>query len=1500
MAVNCPIPDCTFAVAEGTDPAVTAALINGHMLTHSQTNRPKPTPVRRPEISAGGTTEGWQYFLTRWRTYSTAVRLTDADTRIQLLECLDPNLRRDVTRNAVGPTPIEEYTEVDLLAAIRALAVREENPKVARVALSRMVQDRGEPIRSFAARLRRQAEVCMFTLKCPGCDRINNQGEQRVADQLCIGLADPEIQEDLLKDPNQAMSVEETIRFVEVRAAGKRSAVTITTPTSTNVIDEETDQGEAINSGYRKQQRFPTPRPPAKVITPNRNQPTHNKGQANTPKQPTNAKAADAKVTCSFCGRQGHGERARTAIRRLQCPAFGSTCSACSKPNHYASLCWQNSERENAIRESVADMTEGTLPHQTWDSSTGSWVKRRSPPQPNLDVLVSTHQEDYKTHGHTLRREKRNLATTALADTGCQSCLAGPALQKELGLETQDLIPASLSMSSASGHPLPILGAALIRLELKNSGRSTRQMVYFSTKATKLYLSLATCTDLGLIGSQFSLGIPPQPDQTQPIHQVHDDHSIRRPVPKPSPPPPPGDSSTPISGPHTPPVPRRTTPQPGRPCSCPQRAPPPEMPTSLPFPGNEENRHRLERYLLDHYAASAFNVCEHQPLPMMSGPPLSLTIDPKAIPKPCHTPITVPVHWQDEVKAGLDRDVRLGVLEKVPLGTPVTWCHRMVICTKKDGSLRRTINFQPLNQHATRETHHCPSPFHQARAVPRLTKKTVFDAWNGYHSVALEERHRHFTTFITPWGRYRYLTAPQGYIASGDAYTARYDALVAHIQNKTKCIDDALLWSTDITEAFHQAAEWLHICATDGITLNPRKFHFAEDEVEFAGFTITPTEVRPADKFTAAVRDFPTPKSITDVRAWFGLINQVSYAFSMTAAMSPFRHLLKPSTPFQWTDKLAEALHTSKLHICHNIEKGVQIFDKDRPTCLATDWSRDGMGFWLTQKHCRCPSKDPFCCRDGWRITLVGSRFTHAAESRYAPVEGEALAVVDALDKARHFVLGCSDLIVAVDHKPLLKIFGDRCLEDIPNPRLRNLKEKTLRYRFRMVYIPGARNLTSDALSRHPSGARSPPRLHLPDDISNPNHDCPANHDSTVSAISVEDNLQLALCSAISSIPISWEQLQVATSSDPSLQDLMFCIEEGTPTDRSSLPASIQSYSTVLGDLSIVDDVICMGERIVIPLSLRPTCLEALHAAHQGISGMTAHAKSSIYWPGITPDIKAMRERCPTCNSNAPSQPPMPSITPIQSEYPFQHICADFFHHEGSAYLVLVDRYSGWPVVSPASNGAKGLAATLIDTFSTFGIPTTLTSDGGPEFSSQTTLELLTSWGVIHRVSSAYFPHANNRAETGVKTIKTLIAGNTGPGGSLQSSFHKALLQYRNSPSPDTKMSPAMCLFGRPTRNLLPSLPSKLTPPPGDSNLLTHRKKALAKRQSLGQKRWDEHAQGLPPLICGDRVMVQNQTGRHPTKWDRSGVVTQVLQYHQYKVTMDGNGRSTTRNRRFL
>ena len=130
--------------------------------------------------------------------------------------------------------------------------------------------------------------------------------------------------------------------------------------------------------------------------------------------------------------------------------------------------------------------------------------------------------------------------------------------------------------------------------------------------------------------------------------------------------------------------------------------------------------------------------------------------------------------------------------------------------------------------------------------------------------------------------------APQGYIASGDGYTRRYDEVVSHIKDKTKCVDDVLLWSDSIEQSFFQTVEWLDICGRHGITLNPQKFVFAQDEVEFAGFDITLDSVKPSSKHFQAIWDFPTPKNITDVRSWFGLVNQVSYAFSMADKMLPF------------------------------------------------------------------------------------------------------------------------------------------------------------------------------------------------------------------------------------------------------------------------------------------------------------------------------------------------------------------------------------------------------------------------------------------------------------------------------------------------------------------------------------------------------------------------------------------------------------------------------------
>ena len=185
--------------------------------------------------------------------------------------------------------------------------------------------------------------------------------------------------------------------------------------------------------------------------------------------------------------------------------------------------------------------------------------------------------------------------------------------------------------------------------------------------------------------------------------------------------------------------------------------------------------------------------------------------------------------------------------------------------------------------------------------------------------------------------------------------------------------------------------------------------------------------------------------------------------------MAPFKPLLSPKTKFFWSDELERAFQESKDKLVEAIQYGVQIFDPTLPTCLTPDWSKKGVGYWLRQKYCGCSSEIPGCCEDGWKITLVGSRFLKDAEHNYAPVEGEALAIAWALMDTKYFTLGCDNLVIASDHRPHKKIFGDKPLDEFTSERLFNLRRRTSKWRFKVVHVPGKSIPASDAASRYPS-----------------------------------------------------------------------------------------------------------------------------------------------------------------------------------------------------------------------------------------------------------------------------------------------------------------------------------------------------------------------------------------------------------------------------------------------
>merc|ERR1711867_321378 len=235
-------------------------------------------------------------------------------------------------------------------------------------------------------------------------------------------------------------------------------------------------------------------------------------------------------------------------------------------------------------------------------------------------------------------------------------------------------------------------------------------------------------------------------------------------------------------------------------------------------------------------------------------------------------------------------------------------------------------------------------------------------------------------------------------------------------------------------------------------------------------------------------------------------------------------------------------------------------------------------------------------------------------------------------------------------------------------------------------------------------------------------------------------------------------------------------------------------------------------------------------------------------------------------------------------------------------YFVLVNRFSNWPnICQTTGGGAKDLISFLRIHFENFGVPEDITSDGGPEFVAYEVQNFLKKWGVKQRLSSAYYPRANTRAELGVKSMKRLLRDNTTTSGSLScDNFSRAILEYRNTPCRDTGVNPSNILFGRNLKDHLPAALEHLRNRKEWRFDREMREQALAVKFAEVEKTLGGGARDLPDLKVGDMVQIQNQHGNNPKRWCKSGKIVERLEFNQYLVKVDGGGRLTRRNRRFL
>ena len=985
--------------------------------------------------------------------FKRGTNLSDDEKVQHLFQCCDESLGDLILKTR--PDAVSG-TEATLLDLIKELAVVPVARIVRRAEFLSLKQDHGEASRSYLARLKGKAMTCAYTITCgsPTCNHVTDFTDIMVKDVLVRGIVDDEIQKEVYGwNDVDTSTVNQTIAHIESKEMA-RDAMNKQPASVAPVNLQKKEKGSGASNQNQKKvmtrctecntetERFVWNQRQKRTLEVTQclkcwkkvNAARRSGGGTANPPNPPNANADETSALLiggvSLASNDGSADKSAEEVvdppkrykpRGINVPDGDDSSKYYGDDECPSSMVATLSTDPHTSAEPKPII----LDHHIFDSKNG-WKRSESMSHPTLRLRVATDASDY-THVGVPKPDIMPSYVTTVTDTGAQSCLWGLQDFYRCGFKDSDLLPVKRSMVAANREEITISGAIFLRLSAKDSLGNTFTapvMVYVSPSTNRFYLSRQALIQLCVIPKNF-----PQVGAFMETSGIENERA---------------------------------------PCGCLRRELPPDRPSRLPFECRPENNAKMREWFGAYYASSTFNKCPHQKLDGMTGPPLRFHVKPNASFKVAHTPASIALHDEEEVKRQTDQDVAMDLLEKVPHNEPSIVCHRMVVTRKADGSPRRTVDMSSLNQHLLRETHHVKPPFQQAKSIPPNTWKSVTDAWNGYHSVPLHEDDRYLTTFITPWGRYRYKVAPQGSAVSGDAYARRYDEIIEDVERKTKCVDDTALWDSDLEEHWWRMINFVELVGRNGVVLNFEKFQFAHRDIEFAGFQISDTTVKPLEKYLRAILDFPTPRKTKDIRAWFGLVNHVAHYNRLIEMVEPFRVFLGKNKKFEWNEDLDRAFHNSKHEIVQAIKDGVEIFNIDRVTCLQTDYSEIGIGYFLSQKHCKCDGTTPGCCKNGWRITLAGSRFLKPAESRYSPIEGEALAIAWALEQTKFFTFGCDKLTVTTDHNPLVGLFGSKSLDQITNPRLFSFKQRTLPWRFTITHQPGKDNKFPDATSRFP------------------------------------------------------------------------------------------------------------------------------------------------------------------------------------------------------------------------------------------------------------------------------------------------------------------------------------------------------------------------------------------------------------------------------------------------